>query len=272
MAANPAHQLEYALYDETDGLQQGPQTWQSGVGGVRGGDGRLWLASGPGIAVIDPRSLPPTAAAAAAAHRDCHRRRAARGARARPRPAVRHLHAAHRVRHGEPVVGVEAALPLHARGRRRRLGVRGQAREATYTNLPSGNYRFRVSTTARRAVDRGRAPGTSPWRRRSTGPPVLHAGRARPGVAAGGRLVAAHAGRAPALRAGLRRARPREPRDPRHAAPEPGRARRRARGDRQPARSVAGLRRATACAGCGGRWATPCATRASRSSSCATTP
>src|SRR5688572_10006606 len=60
VAANPTHQLEYALYDETDGLQQGSQTWQSGVGGVRGNDGRLWVATGLGMAVIDPRNLPPT--------------------------------------------------------------------------------------------------------------------------------------------------------------------------------------------------------------------
>ena len=47
-----------ALYDSTDGLQQTPLTWQSGVGAVRARDGRLWLTSGPGIAVIDPRHLP----------------------------------------------------------------------------------------------------------------------------------------------------------------------------------------------------------------------
>ena len=35
----------------------------------------------------------------------------------------------------------------------------GNAREATYANVPSGNYRFRVSTTARRRVDRSRALG-----------------------------------------------------------------------------------------------------------------
>src|SRR5262245_15531103 len=58
VAANPAHQLEYALYDETDGMQQGSQTWQAGVGGVRGNDGRLWVATGLGMAVIDPHQLP----------------------------------------------------------------------------------------------------------------------------------------------------------------------------------------------------------------------
>ncbi len=41
------------------------------------------------------------------------------------------------------------------------------------------------------------------------------------------------------------------------------------RGDRQPARSRRRARPATSCGACGGRWATRCATRASRSSSCA---
>ena len=71
---NPAHQLEYALYDESDGMQQGSQTWQSGVGGVRGGDGRLWVATGLGMTVIDPRQPSADATAAAAAHRERHRR------------------------------------------------------------------------------------------------------------------------------------------------------------------------------------------------------
>ena len=60
IAGNPSYQLEYSLFDETDGMQLGSQTWQAGVGGVRGGDGRLWVATGLGMTVIDPRSLPPS--------------------------------------------------------------------------------------------------------------------------------------------------------------------------------------------------------------------
>jgi len=48
--------LEYAVFDETDGMQQGAQAWQ--VGGVRGPDGRLWVATGLGLVVIDPQRLP----------------------------------------------------------------------------------------------------------------------------------------------------------------------------------------------------------------------
>ena len=127
MASNPGHHIEYALYDGTDGLQQAPLTWQSGVGAVRARDGKLWLTSGPGIAVIDPQPAAAQPPAVRAARRNGCRRRAGAGAGIGPDPACRHLHAAHRVRHGEPVVGVEAALPLSARRPRRRLGVRGPA-------------------------------------------------------------------------------------------------------------------------------------------------
>ena len=53
-------------------MQQGSQTWQSGVGGVRGHDGRLWVATGLGMTVIDPRQSSADAAAATAAHRERH--------------------------------------------------------------------------------------------------------------------------------------------------------------------------------------------------------
>jgi signal transduction histidine kinase/ligand-binding sensor domain-containing protein len=57
-AAEPGYQIDYLLYDETDGLE--PSMWRR-LGrptAVRGGDGRLWFASGSGLAVIDPRRLP----------------------------------------------------------------------------------------------------------------------------------------------------------------------------------------------------------------------
>jgi ligand-binding sensor domain-containing protein/signal transduction histidine kinase len=148
VAANPAHQLEYALYDETDGMQQGSQTWQAGVGGVRDTDGRLWVATGLGMTVIDPRNLPST--------------------RRPPPPRIESVTA-----DGRTVTpGRDLALPsgtstlridygtvnLTSAGKLRFRymleGVddewvyAGNAREASYTNVPSGNYLFRVSTTA----------------------------------------------------------------------------------------------------------------------------
>ena len=44
----------------------------------------------------------------------------------------------------------------------------GNAREAIYTNVPSGDYRFQGQHDGQRRVDRGGALGVSRWRRRST--------------------------------------------------------------------------------------------------------
>jgi ligand-binding sensor domain-containing protein/signal transduction histidine kinase len=148
VAANPAHQLEYALYDESDGMQQGSQTWQSGVGGVRGQDGRLWVATGLGMTVIDPRRLPPT--------------------RRPPPPRIESVTADGRsvtpardlaLPSGTSTLRIEygtVSLSSAAKLRFRYMldGVdddwvyAGSDREATYAGVPAGNYNFRVSTTA----------------------------------------------------------------------------------------------------------------------------
>jgi signal transduction histidine kinase/ligand-binding sensor domain-containing protein len=148
VAANPSHQLEYALYDETDGMQQGSQTWQSGVGGVRGNDGRLWVATGLGMAVIDPRRLPLT-------RRPAPPRIESVTADGRPITPARDLSlpsgtSTLRIEYG--TVNLTSAAKLRFRymleGVNEDWVYAGDAREATFTSVPSGSYLFRVSTTA----------------------------------------------------------------------------------------------------------------------------
>jgi signal transduction histidine kinase len=148
VAANPAHQLEYALYDETDGMQQGSQTWQAGVGGVRGGDGRLWVATGLGMTVIDPRNLPPT-------RRPPPPRIEGVNADGRAVTPLRDLKlpsgtSTLRIAYG--TVNLSSASKLRYRymleGVDDEWVYAGNAREASYSNVPAGNYLFRVSTTA----------------------------------------------------------------------------------------------------------------------------
>jgi signal transduction histidine kinase/ligand-binding sensor domain-containing protein len=147
VAANPAHQLEYALYDETDGMQQGSQTWQSGVGGVRGGDGRLWLATGMGMTIIDPARLPPRRPPAVPRIEEV----TADGRRLSPASDLRLPAGTSTLRIGYGSVSLASAAKL--RFRYMLEGVdpdwvhAGTAREATYANVASGDYRFRVSTT-----------------------------------------------------------------------------------------------------------------------------
>ena len=147
MASNPGHHIEYALYDETDGLQQAPLTWQSGVGAVRASDGRLWLTSGPGLAVIDPRHLPrsrrPAAPRLETVAVD------GRPQALRPDLALPAGTATLRIQYG--AVSLSLASKLRYRyqleGHDRDWVSAGQRREVTYANLPSNTYRFRVSTT-----------------------------------------------------------------------------------------------------------------------------
>ncbi|HZI77875.1 MAG TPA: two-component regulator propeller domain-containing protein [Vicinamibacterales bacterium] len=147
VAANPSYHLEYALYNETDGLQQAPLTWQSGVGAVRARDGRLWLTSGPGIAVIDPRRLPPS-------RRPQAPRVHSIAADGRTLALTSDLAlpsrtATVRIEYG--TVSLSSASKLRYRyqleGYDDDWVYAGQRRDVTYANLPSNRYRFRVSTT-----------------------------------------------------------------------------------------------------------------------------
>jgi ligand-binding sensor domain-containing protein/signal transduction histidine kinase len=148
VAGSPTHQVEYNLYDETDGMQQGSQTWQSGVGGVRGPDGRLWVATGVGMTLIDPRHLPPT-------HRPPPPRIEgviADGRRVAPTRNLSFPSRTSTVRIEFGTVSLSSASKL--RYRYMLEGVdddwvyAGGVRDATYASIPSGDYRFRVSTTA----------------------------------------------------------------------------------------------------------------------------
>src|SRR6185436_14677173 len=62
LMADPSAPLEYAVYDSSDGLSQSALSWRAGVTGVRGGDGRLWFATGLGVAIYDPRPRPSSRA------------------------------------------------------------------------------------------------------------------------------------------------------------------------------------------------------------------
>jgi signal transduction histidine kinase/ligand-binding sensor domain-containing protein len=145
VAVNPSHRLEYTLYDESDGMQRGSQTWQAGVGGVRGGDGRLWVATGLGMAVIDPRNLPP-------AQRPPPPR--IESITVDGRPLASRLDLSLPANNSTLEIGFGTASLSSASKLRFRYMLEGidqewvyagNVREATYTSLPPGSYRFRVS-------------------------------------------------------------------------------------------------------------------------------
>jgi signal transduction histidine kinase len=148
VVGNPSYQLEYSLYDESDGMQLGSQTWQAGVGGVRDADGRLWVATGLGMTIIDPSRLPPS-------RRPPPPRVETVIADGRRIPAARDLAlpsttSTLRIEFG--TVSLSSSSKLRFRymleGLDEEWVYAGNAREATYPNVPPGDYRFRVSTTA----------------------------------------------------------------------------------------------------------------------------
>jgi signal transduction histidine kinase/ligand-binding sensor domain-containing protein len=145
-AANPAHQIEYALYDGSDGMQ-GELQWISGVKGVRAGDGRLWLTTGLGVAIVDPRDLPqnlrPPPPRIETVTVD--------GERGGPARNVELPDGTSQLRIEYGAVSLSDASKLRFRYM---LGPleddwvqAGNRREVTYTNPPSGVFRLRVSAT-----------------------------------------------------------------------------------------------------------------------------
>jgi signal transduction histidine kinase/ligand-binding sensor domain-containing protein len=144
VAANPRHQIEYTLFDETDGLN-GALFRMSRPTAARAGDGRIWLASGNGVVVLDPDAQPAP-------------RRA-------PQPYIRHV----TVDGQEMAPAAEVELPPRTATVRvdysaldlsqaSKVNFRymlegfndewvdaGHTRYASYMNLRPGHYRFRVS-------------------------------------------------------------------------------------------------------------------------------
>ena len=147
LVANPAASLEYAVYDSTDGLSQSALSWRNGVTGVRGGDGRLWFATGLGLAIYDPstrlrprRATPPQLEGVVADGRRL--------------PVARELALPNRtstLRLEYGAISLSAASKLRFRymleGLHDDWVMAGSAREAVFNDLPSGDYRFRVAAT-----------------------------------------------------------------------------------------------------------------------------
>jgi signal transduction histidine kinase/ligand-binding sensor domain-containing protein len=144
--SDPHHRLAYSLYDESDGLQPGTQMWQNGAAGVRDMTGRIWVVNGPGMTVIDPRQLrearrssPPrleTVTVDGERVNPATIQRLASGSTVQFEYAALSLSTTSKLRFRHLLDGVDADWVYDADDRR-----------ATYTNLPAGDYRFRVSTT-----------------------------------------------------------------------------------------------------------------------------
>ena len=147
VAADPFHEVQYALYDASDGLHGAIARQQGRSLAARSADGRLWFVSGTSIVMIDPRNLPtsqrPVAPRIDAITTDGTAMAAVPGLRLPS--GVRNLsiawtasslHAASKLRFRYRLEGYDPEW-VHA----------GSRRAVSYAQLPSGNYRMKVSAT-----------------------------------------------------------------------------------------------------------------------------
>ena len=272
VASSDAH-VQYTLFGRSDGIAGTPQSFYSlGRPVARAADGRLWFVTGSGMTVIDPQALaavgPPSPVRV--------ERVVANDTTMLPAPGLRLPPRSSRLQFDYTVVNLTSPLRTHFRYRLEGFDAdwvdAGTRRQAYYTNLPPKPYRFRVGgEQQRRHVDRCRKP---PGSSRSSRCSTRRAGSRRRSCA----LVALAGWGAWRLR--LRQVRQRvlaaprrtdapEPRDPRHAAAEPGRRGAAVRCARRRAAGIGRTHAGSAASGCAGRSRSTSARRVSRSGTCA---
>lgn len=140
-----SHVFRRTVFDQTDGLA-GSSTRVARPNAIRSSDGRLWFVTGRGISSVNP-SLDPDDAPARVQVESLAVDGIVLAADSDPR-----------IGPGTPRVAIDYTLvnltsPLKARFRYLLEGfddqwtLAGTQRQATYTNLPPGQYRFRVQAT-----------------------------------------------------------------------------------------------------------------------------
>ncbi|MBO9707166.1 MAG: hypothetical protein J7521_03040 [Caulobacter sp.] len=141
--ANPAFVIPERIFSYEDGLPNGPNA-QNSQTMARGGDGRLWLATIDGVAWIDPTRLPSNPVAPGVAITSL-----TSGATTIKDPATVKLHAGS----SDVTIGfavINLTMPRRAKVLYRLVGHDadwvdpGLRRQAFYTNLAPGTYRFHV--------------------------------------------------------------------------------------------------------------------------------
>jgi signal transduction histidine kinase/ligand-binding sensor domain-containing protein len=140
---DPTHQLDYQLYDASDGLQ-GSLARSGSPNAVRSPDGRLWFVSSRGVATIQPdkvRSIGPAPGVHiedivvdGAPYGTAPLRLKPGTARVEINYTALTLTASEKVRFRYRLEGFDPTW-IDA----------GKSRQAVYTNLPAGTYRFLVT-------------------------------------------------------------------------------------------------------------------------------
>jgi len=144
-AADRGHRIRYRLYDTSDGLAGAPL---GNIRSARGSDGRLWFVRGGGLTEVDPRRLGPDGPRRAPVRIESA---VANEQRLAPDPLVRLPAGTKRLQISYTAVALTGSNKLRFRYRLDGFDTAwvdaGTRRQAFYTNLSPGSYRFRVETT-----------------------------------------------------------------------------------------------------------------------------
>jgi signal transduction histidine kinase/ligand-binding sensor domain-containing protein len=143
--AGHSAQVQYTLFDRSDGIAGTPQAYYSlGRPVARASDGRLWFVTGSGMTVIDPKALetvrPPSPVRV--------ERVIANDDTLLPTPGLRLPPRSSRLQFDYTVVNLTSPLRTHFRYRLEGFDAdwidAGTRRQAYYTNVPPKRYRFQV--------------------------------------------------------------------------------------------------------------------------------
>lgn len=140
---DPSAPLRHGFYDSSDGIIGTPR-WFGKQSAVRGPDGRLWLLTSRGVSILDPRELPDRAASAPVQVEAV----IANGESMEPAASMTLPARTERLEFDYSVPTLTS--PAKTRFRYRLAGfdtdwvLAGTRRQAFYTGVPPGEYRFQV--------------------------------------------------------------------------------------------------------------------------------
>ena len=144
-ASGDSAQVQYTLFDRSDGIAGTPQSFYSlGRPVARASDGRLWFVTGSGVTVIDPKALeavrPPSPVRV--------ERVIANDDTLLPKPGLQLPPRSSRLQFDYSVVNLTSPLRTHFRYMLEGFDAdwidAGTRRQAFYTNVPPKPYRFLV--------------------------------------------------------------------------------------------------------------------------------
>jgi len=142
--ADPNRTVKFALYDNSDGFVQSGLAGGYGPRVTKAADGRLWLATGSGVNVVDPNNLPLNSLPPPVSVEQVT-------ANGKPYAIAQGLHLPARIR--DLAIHYTALSLVSPEKVRFRYKLEGQdhdwrevvnVRQVQYSNLVPGNYRFRV--------------------------------------------------------------------------------------------------------------------------------